>query len=99
MFNKAYDMASSSNSEENKKLPPLEKLPDVVEEPKPVYKEVWVFFLSVRDKYIFYTAWILWKVASPYASHTAIECVQRVPIVLYRHRASVLLFELVTKLY
>ena len=53
VFNEAYDMASSSNSEENKKLPPLEKLPDVVEEPKPVYKEVWVSFLSVRDKYIF----------------------------------------------
>ena len=53
VFNKAYDMASSSNSEENKKLPPLEKLPDVVEEPKLVYKEVWVSFLSVRDIYIF----------------------------------------------
>ncbi|CAH3128176.1 unnamed protein product [Pocillopora meandrina] len=39
MFNEAYKMASSSNSEDNRKLPPLEKLPDVVEEPKPVYKE------------------------------------------------------------
>lgn len=38
-FNAACNMASSSNSEEDKKLPPLEKLPDVVEEPKPVYKE------------------------------------------------------------